>query len=124
MSDEKEIREVVQGEKRSEKTGKYKPLPRNRRTETAIAQIFENGTERAYAFFARERIAGRRAAFCGDRETFPRARRETVVASLWRFLRALISSFLGRVAKCSSKMAVARRTAAAFFEFVGTTDHL
>ena len=46
MSDEKEIREVAQGEKRSEKAGKYKPLPRNRRTEVEIAQIFENGTER------------------------------------------------------------------------------
>jgi len=46
MSDEKDIREVVQGEKRSEKAGKYKALPRNKRTELAIAQIFENGTER------------------------------------------------------------------------------
>jgi hypothetical protein len=53
MSDEKEIREVVQGEKRSEKAGKYKPLPRNKRTETAIAQIFENGTERELMRFLR-----------------------------------------------------------------------
>jgi hypothetical protein len=30
MPDEKEIREVVREEKRSGKTGKYKPLPRNK----------------------------------------------------------------------------------------------
>jgi hypothetical protein len=54
MSDEKEIREVVQGEKRSEKTGKYKPLRRNKRTEIAIAQLFENGTERELTRFLRE----------------------------------------------------------------------
>jgi hypothetical protein len=54
MSDNKEIREVVQREKRSEKIGKYKPLPRNKRTETAIAQLFENGTERELTRFLRE----------------------------------------------------------------------
>lgn len=54
MSDDKEIREVVQGEKRPEKAGKYKPLPRNKRTEIAIAQIFENGTERELMRYLRE----------------------------------------------------------------------
>ena len=46
MPDEKEIREVARQEKRSEKTGKYKALPRNKQTETEIARIFEYGTER------------------------------------------------------------------------------
>ncbi len=54
MSDDKEIREVVQGDKRSEKTGKYKPLPRNKGTEIAIARIFENGTERELMQYLRE----------------------------------------------------------------------
>jgi len=45
MSDEKEIREVVRAEKQPERSGKYKPLPRNRQTERKIAQLFENGTE-------------------------------------------------------------------------------
>jgi hypothetical protein len=53
MPDEKEIREVARQEKRSEKTGKYKPLPRNKQTETEIAQIFENGTERELMRFLR-----------------------------------------------------------------------
>ncbi len=37
MSDEKEIKEVVREERRSEKTGKYKPLPRNKQTETGAS---------------------------------------------------------------------------------------
>jgi len=40
MPDEREIQELIGEEKRSEKTGKYKPLPRNRRTEREIARIF------------------------------------------------------------------------------------
>jgi hypothetical protein len=54
MSNEKEIREVVREEKRSEKTGKYKPLPRNRETERDAARIFENGTEQELMRFLRE----------------------------------------------------------------------
>src|SRR6266571_4199612 len=46
MFEEKEIKEVVREERRSEKTGKYKPLPRNRQTERDLARIFEHGTER------------------------------------------------------------------------------
>ncbi len=54
MSDDKEIHEVLQGEKRSEKAGKYKPLARNKRTEIEVAQIFENGTERELMRYLRE----------------------------------------------------------------------
>jgi hypothetical protein len=54
VSDDKEIREVVQGEKRSEKSGKYKPLPRNRRTEVALAKIFERGTEQDLMQYLRQ----------------------------------------------------------------------
>ncbi|HKO05718.1 MAG TPA: hypothetical protein VJW51_13265 [Candidatus Acidoferrales bacterium] len=45
MPDERDIRELMGEEKRSEKSGKYKPLARNRRTEREIAKIFESGTE-------------------------------------------------------------------------------
>lgn len=53
MPDDKEIREVIREEKRSEKTGKYKTLPRNRQTENAIAEIFEKGTKRELMQFLR-----------------------------------------------------------------------
>jgi hypothetical protein len=53
MSDEKEIRDVVRGEKRAEKTGKYAVLPRNRQTERDIADLFEHGTERELMQFLR-----------------------------------------------------------------------
>ena len=54
MSDEKEIRNVVREEKRSEKAGKYNALPRNRQTERDIADLFEHGTERELMQFLRE----------------------------------------------------------------------
>jgi hypothetical protein len=54
MSDEKEIKDVVRKEKRSEKVGKYKPLPRNRQTEQDISELFEHGTERELMQFLRE----------------------------------------------------------------------
>jgi hypothetical protein len=54
MSDDREIRGVLREEKRSEKTGKYKPLPRNRQTESAITKIFDHGTERELMQFLRE----------------------------------------------------------------------
>lgn len=54
MSDEKEIRDVVREEKRSEKAGKYKPLPRNRQTERDMADLFDHGTERELMQFLRE----------------------------------------------------------------------
>ncbi|HUK51700.1 MAG TPA: hypothetical protein VL099_00255 [Candidatus Binatia bacterium] len=45
MTDEKEIQALMGEEKRSERSGKYKALPRNKRTERDIARIFESGTE-------------------------------------------------------------------------------
>ena len=54
MSDEKEIRDVVREEKRSEKAGKYKLLPRNRQTERDMADLFDHGTERELMQFLRE----------------------------------------------------------------------
>jgi hypothetical protein len=54
VSDDKEIRDIVRGEKRAEKTGNYKPLPRNKQTERDIAQLFEYGTERELMRFLRE----------------------------------------------------------------------
>jgi hypothetical protein len=54
MPDDKEIKDVIRREKRSEKSGKYKPLPRNRQTEREIAEIFERGTERELMQFLRE----------------------------------------------------------------------
>ncbi len=54
MSDEKEIQEVVRAEKRSEKTGKFRPLPRNKQTERDVARLFEHGTERELMQFLRE----------------------------------------------------------------------
>jgi hypothetical protein len=54
MLDDKEIRDVIRREKHSEKTGKYRPLPRNRQTEREIAEIFEHGTERELMQFLRE----------------------------------------------------------------------
>jgi hypothetical protein len=55
MPDERDIREVFREEKRSELSGKYKPLPRNRQTERDIARIFEHGTEQELTTFLRER---------------------------------------------------------------------
>jgi hypothetical protein len=55
MSDEKEIREVRNEEMRSEKTSKYKPLPRNKRTENDMLRIFEHGTEQELMQFLREK---------------------------------------------------------------------
>jgi hypothetical protein len=54
MPDDQEIKDVIREEKRSEKAGKYKPLPRNRQTEREIAQIFEHGTERELMRYLRE----------------------------------------------------------------------
>jgi hypothetical protein len=54
MSDEKDIRETLREEKRSEKTGKYKPLRRNRQTEIDALRIFQYGTERELMQFLRE----------------------------------------------------------------------
>ncbi len=53
MVDEREIQELFGEEKRSEKTGKYKPLPRNKRTERETARIFESGTEAELMRFLR-----------------------------------------------------------------------
>jgi hypothetical protein len=53
MPDEKEIKEVVRREKRPEKAGKYKPLPRNRQTERDITELFDHGTERELMQFLR-----------------------------------------------------------------------
>jgi hypothetical protein len=55
MSDEKEIKEVVGRERRPEKAGKYKPLPRNKQTERDIAELFDHGTERELMQFLRAR---------------------------------------------------------------------
>ena len=63
MPDERDIHEVIGEEKRSERTGKYKPLPRNRRTEREIARIFEKGTERELMYFLRS---------CGLKDESPR----------------------------------------------------
>jgi hypothetical protein len=54
MSNEKDIREALREEKRSEKTGTYKPLRRNRQTESDALRIFEHGTERELMQFLRE----------------------------------------------------------------------
>lgn len=54
MSDEKDIRETLREEKRSEKTGKYKAFPRNKQTESDVLRIFEHGTEREFMQFLRE----------------------------------------------------------------------
>jgi hypothetical protein len=54
MSDEKEIRQTLREEQRSEKMGKYQPLPRNRQTENDPLRIFEHGTERELMQFLRE----------------------------------------------------------------------
>ena len=54
MADEKDVREVLQQEKRSEPSGKYKPLLRNKQTERDIARIFEHGTEQELTTFLRE----------------------------------------------------------------------
>jgi len=54
MPDDKEIKDVIRREKHSEKTGKYKPLPRNRQTEREIAEIFEHGTQRELMRYLRE----------------------------------------------------------------------
>jgi len=54
MTEDKEIRDVLKEERHKEKSGKYKPLPRNRRTERAIARIFENGTADELMRFLRE----------------------------------------------------------------------
>jgi hypothetical protein len=51
MPDEREIQDIIGKKKRSEKAGKYKPLPRNKRTEAAIAKIFESGTEAELMLF-------------------------------------------------------------------------
>jgi hypothetical protein len=53
-------------------------------------------------------------------EPHARARRETVVASLVSSFRALTSSFFGRPAKCSSRMAAARRTVVVFLNLFCT----
>jgi len=45
MFDEEEVKKSFSQEVRRDKRGKYKPLPRNRQTESAIKKIFEFGTE-------------------------------------------------------------------------------
>lgn len=54
MSEEREIKDVVREERRSEKTGKFRPLPRNKQTEADLARIFEHGTERELMRYLRE----------------------------------------------------------------------
>lgn len=54
MPDEREIQELMREEKRSERTGIYRPLPRNKKTEREIAKIFESGTETELMNFLRK----------------------------------------------------------------------
>jgi hypothetical protein len=54
MPEEREIHELMGEEKRSERTGKYKPLPRNKKTDREIAKIFERGTETELMNFLRK----------------------------------------------------------------------
>ena len=54
MPDEKDIREALHEDRRSEKTGKYRALRRNKQTESDALRIFEHGTERELMQFLRE----------------------------------------------------------------------
>lgn len=54
MFEDDEIRDSLQGERRREKTGKYKPLPRNKQTERELKRIFEYGTEAELTKYLRE----------------------------------------------------------------------
>jgi hypothetical protein len=53
MSDDRDIQDLMGKEKRAEPAGKYKPLPRNKRTEREMARIFEHGTEAELTRFLR-----------------------------------------------------------------------
>jgi hypothetical protein len=54
MSDEKDIREALHEDRRSEKTGKYRALRRNKQTESDALRIFEHGpNENLCSFYAR-----------------------------------------------------------------------
>lgn len=54
MFEEDEIRNSLEKERRREKTGKYKPLPRNRQTEKELKRIFDYGTEVELTKYLRE----------------------------------------------------------------------
>ena len=59
MSDEKDIREALHEDKRSEKTGKYRAPRRNKQTESdALRNIRARDRTRTYAVFTRERAEG------------------------------------------------------------------
>jgi len=63
MSDDRDIHNLIGEEQRAERTGKYKPLPRNKKTEREIARIFECGTESELMRFLRG---------CGLKDESPR----------------------------------------------------
>ena len=54
MFEDDEIRSSLEKERRREKTGKYKPLPRNRQTEKELKRIFDYGTEAELTKYLRE----------------------------------------------------------------------
>lgn len=54
MFEDEEIRKAREAEKRQEKSGKYKPLARNKRTELEVQRIFDYGTERELMNFLRK----------------------------------------------------------------------
>jgi len=53
MSEDRDIQNLMREEKRAEPAGKYKPLPRNKKTEREISRIFEHGTEAELTSFLR-----------------------------------------------------------------------
>jgi hypothetical protein len=54
MFEEDEIRDSLEKERRGEKTGKYKALPRNKQTERELKRIFDYGTEVELTKYLRE----------------------------------------------------------------------
>ncbi|MGC1418280.1 MAG: hypothetical protein WA817_23535 [Candidatus Acidiferrum sp.] len=54
MFEDDEIHNSLEKERRREKSGKYKPLPRNRQTERDLKRIFDNGTEAELTKYLRE----------------------------------------------------------------------
>ena len=54
MFEDKEIQKARAEEKRQEKSGKYKPLSRNKQTELEVQRIFDYGTEQELMSFLRK----------------------------------------------------------------------
>jgi len=54
MFEDDEIRNSLEKERRREKAGKYKPLPRNKQTERELKRIFDYGTEVELTKYLRE----------------------------------------------------------------------